>query len=174
MESRGWGGIGADDEPFLTPYPGESQLGPVFSTRLSIRGWLDPDAPGAERLVPIAETDGAGGLALIWIDDQGEHRFVGLSSDGGGGLRLADTALDFLRLLAIGYEEFNEFAFGEEPYVDPEDDEEDDPVAAHAEFRAWVESTFEVDVPPSWDVEQDEAFDGWLTPLVEQYGLGFD
>lgn len=172
MEEQGWGGIGADDQPYLTPYAGDSQLGPVFSAGLSIRGWLDPAAPGADRLVPIAETDGSGGLALIWIDDDQQARFVGLSSEGGGGVRLADTAIDFLRLLAIGYSEFQDFAFGEEPYVDPDDDE--DPVAAHAEFRGWVESTFAVAVPALWEADEDEAFTTWLEPLVEQYGIGLD
>lgn len=144
MEAQGWNSEDADRNPILTPYPGESQLGPVFSANLSIRGWLNPEAPGTDRLVPIAEIDGSGGLALIWIDDSGEPRFVGLSTEGPEGVRLADTAVDFLRLVAIGYREFTEFEFGAEPGA--YEDEEENSVGAHAQFRAWVEDAFKVTV----------------------------
>lgn len=111
MQAQGWGGVDADGDPFLTPYPGEEQLGAVFSASLSTRGWLDPDAPGAERLVPIAETDGSGGFAAIWFDEAGEPRFVWLSSEGGEPQRLADDPVDFLRLIAIGYDEFADWVW---------------------------------------------------------------
>lgn len=59
MQAQGWGGVDEHGDPILTPYTGEEQLGVVFSASLSTQGWLNPDAPGAERLVPIAETDGS-------------------------------------------------------------------------------------------------------------------
>ena len=176
MESQGWSGQGANGEPFLTPYPGEFQLGPVFSADLSIRGWLDPDAPGAERLVPIAETDGSGGQALLWFDDSGAPRFVGLSSEGDEAVRLADDPVDFLRLVAIGYPEFVDYAFGAEPDAFDDEDESDgqDSKEAHARFRAWVESEFEVTVPRMWEVHPDREFQAWLRPLADEHGLGLE
>lgn len=176
MESQGWSGQDAEGDPFLTPYPGQAQLGPVFSANLSIRGWLDPDAPGAERLLPIAETDGSGGLALLWFDDSGAPRFVGLSSEGDEAIRLADDPVDFLRLVAIGYPEFVDYAFGAEP--DAFDDEDEnagkDAKEAHARFRAWVESEFEVTVPRFWEVRPDQEFDAWIRPLIDEYGIGLE
>lgn len=176
MESQGWGGEGAGGDPFLTPYPGDFQLGPVFSAGLSIRGWLDPDAPGAERLIPIAETDGSGGLALLWFDDSGEPRFVALSSEGGEGIRLADDPVDFLKLVAIGYPEFVDHAFGAEPdaFDDENDTDGQEAKEAHARFRAWVESEFEVTVPRMWEVHTDREFQAWLQPLVDEHGIGLD
>ena len=176
MESQGWGGEDADGNPFLTPYPGESQLGPVFSAGLSIRGWLDPDAPGAERLIPIAETDGSGGLALLWFDGSGEPRFVALSSEGGEGVRLADSPIDFLRLVAVGYPEFVDHAFGAEPDAFDDEDDTDGQEAkeAHTRFRAWVESEFDVTVPRMWAVHTDREFQAWLRPLVDEHGIGLD
>ena len=176
MESQGWSGQDAKGDPFLTPYPGEFQLGPVFSVNLSIRGWLDPDAPGAERLIPIAETDGSGGLALLWFDDSGAPRFVGLSSEGDEAIRLADDPVDFLRLVAIGYPEFVDYAFGADPDAFDDEDESggQDAKEAHARFRAWVESEFEVTVPRFWEVRPDQEFDAWIRPLIDEYGIGLE
>lgn len=167
MEAQGWGAVDASGNPIVTPYAGEAQLGPVFSAELTIEGWLNPEAPGAERLIPIAEADGAGGLALIWTDDDGQPRFVGFPSDGSGPLRLADNPVDFLRLVGVGYDEFLGFNFGAEPYI--EDDRNS--VEALAVFRAWVESEFTVTVPPLWEVARDDQFSAWLDPLVEAHGI---
>lgn len=181
MESQGWGGEGADGTPFLTPFATERQLGAVFSADLSIEGWLNPRAPGAERIVPLAETDGSGGMAALWIDDEGAQRYIWLSSESGEAMRLADSAVDFLRLIAIGYDELTEWGFGAPPdsfadTVEHEDLEEADlesrdPVVAHAKFRSWVEAAFGVTVPDLWEAEGDEAFNAWIGPLVERHGV---
>lgn len=178
MESQAWRGEDAEGYPFLTPYPGDAQLGPVFSAGLSIRGWLNPEAPGAERVIPIAETDGSGGMAAIWIDSAGKSRFVALSSEGAEAVRLADTPVDFLRLVAVGYSEFTDWAFGAPPEsFDDSSDEESgmpDSVVAHSRFRAWVESEFEVTVPDLWSVEDDAEFNAWIGPLIDEHGIGLD
>lgn len=168
MESSGW--MVTDDDGAVvcvTPYPGDRQLGPVFRADLTVDGWLNPEAPGAERVVPIAETDGSGGVAAIWIDDDGAPRYIGFSSDGAGALRLADTTVDFLRLLAVGYDEFEEFNFGEAPEVEPDRD----PVSAVAEFRTWVESEFGVTVPAQWEVTEDDAYATWVEPILAEHGI---
>lgn len=86
-------------------------------------------------------------------------------------MRLADTAVDFLRLVAVGYREFTAFDFGAEPESFGDDQ---DPVDAHAGFRAWVETTFRVSVPPLWDVEADPEFDAWIGALAAERGRGID
>lgn len=176
MEAKGWGGDDASGRPFLTPYAGQSQVGPVFCTGLSIRGWLNPDAPGAERLIPLAETDGSGGIAALWIDESGDPRFVGLSSEGGEGVPLANSALDFLRLVAVGYPEFTDWSFGSEPdaFDDDDDSAGHEAIEAHAQFRAWVESEFATTVPSLWEVQDDDSFNLWLQALVEKHGIGLD
>ena len=157
MDARGWGG-GDADAPYVAAYPGDRQLGPVFVTDTGTDAWVAADAANRDRLVVVAEADGSGGLAAMWLDDTGTPRFVLLDSEGGAPLRLADDAVDFLRLLAVGYDELASFGFGAEPVT--EDDW--DPVAAVAEFRAWVESTFDVEVPALWEARPDEEFAAWL------------
>ena len=164
MEAQRWGGTDADDDPFVTPYEGEFRLGAVFSGTRSTDGWLDPAAPDAWRLLPLAETDGSGGFAALWFAPSGDSRSVLLSSEGGAPQRLADDPVDFLRLIAIGYDELTPWVWDEPVSVD-EDDE--DTAAAHAPFRAWVEEEFDVEVPESWSVTDDERFAAWLSAVAE-------
>lgn len=182
MEYRGLGGTNAHGEPFLIPYPDEDELGVVFSASLSIRGWLDPGAPGAERLVPIAQTDGAGGFAALWFVDAAVPRFVWLSSFAEEPQRLAHDAVDFLRLIAIGYVEFTDWAWGAPPdsFADSHPEEEQggdqlppsESVISHGEFRAWVEAEFGVEVPEAWTASVDSEFDAWLEAMVAAHGIG--
>jgi cell wall assembly regulator SMI1 len=164
MEAQGWGGTDAGGDPFVTPYEGEFRRGAVFSGTQSTDGWLDPTSPDAWRLLPLAETDGSGGFAALWFAPSGDFRFVLLGSEGGAPQRLADDPVDFLRLIAIGYDELTPWVWDEPVSVD-EDDE--DTAAAHAPFRAWVEDEFEVEVPESWSVTDDERFAAWLSAVAE-------
>lgn len=119
-----------------------------------MRAWLgndDASAPG--RVAPFIVTGGEGSQAGIWVDDKGVQRFVHLGSGSGSTLScvLANNAVDFLRLLAIGYEETcwpEVFALTpEDAYVNEHrGDEHVVPYRAPVEFRHWVESTFDVTV----------------------------
>ena len=164
MEAQGWGGTDADGDPFVTPYAGELRLGAVFSGTRSTEGWLDPAAPDAWRLLPLAETDGSGGIAALWFAPSGDSRFVRLGSEGGAPQRLADDPVDFLRLIAIGYDELNSWVWDEPVSVD---EDSEDTAAAHAPFRAWVEDEFDVEVPQSWSVTDDERLCAWLAAVAE-------
>lgn len=165
MEAQGWTGIGADGEPFATPYESDAQLGAVFSGSVSTEGWLDQDASDAWRLLPLAETDGSGGFAALWFAPSGGSRFVLLSSEGGEPQRLADDSVDFLRLIAIGYDELHSWVWDAPVYVDEEDEDDENSAAAHAQFRAWVEGEFNVEVPESWSVTDDDEFSEWLSSV---------
>ena len=125
---------------------------------------VDPDLMGAwlgngdvsvtGRVAPFIVTGGEGSQAGIWMDDTGVQRFVHLGSGSGSTLScvLADNAVDFLRLLAIGYEEL---CWPEVFALTPEDayaneHRGDQPVVSYRppfEFRQWVASTFHVIVP---------------------------
>jgi hypothetical protein len=117
--------------------------------------WLGNDDPSVTgRVAPFIVTGGEGSQAGIWMDDNGVQRFVHLGSGSGSTLScvLADNAIDFLRLLAIGYEEIcwpEVFAFtAEDAYANEHRrDERVVPYRAPVEFRHWVESTFHVTVP---------------------------
>jgi hypothetical protein len=153
---------------FLTPYADERQLGVVFDTGATLRGWFGDDeieARVARHVRPIAEISGDGGFAALWLHD-GSVRFVAMSSDGEAYV-LADSALDFLRLIAIGYDELSSFAIGQDVSdLDPDEDEFLlECVAALGPFRAWVEQEFDTAVPTSWhEVDPDDNdFARWVS-----------
>lgn len=156
MEAKGWGFENTNGY-FLTPYAGTAELGIVFSPTETLTGWFEPEEIGHDRLFPLGQTDGTGSFAALWRDPSDEPRVVVLGSEGER-LYLADDAVDFLRLLAIGYLELNSYSIDEAPI---EDDEES--VAALAEFRAWVEQEFDVSVPPQWSVLVPDPFDAWVS-----------
>ena len=59
------------------------------------------------RLQVFARTGGDGSMAAFWIDDHGQQKIVHIGSGSGSMLAcvLCDDPLDFLRLIAIGYDE---------------------------------------------------------------------
>lgn len=153
MEAQGFG-FTNEHGYFLTPYPGRSQLGVVFSPNESLTGWFEPGEPGHDDLVPLCEIAGDGSCCALW-NDAGTTRFAALGSDGDTFL-LADSAVDFLRLIAIGYDEIGfADAVTEPPY-------EEESVEAHAPFRAWVEQEFGVEVPEHWRTFEPDPFKAWV------------
>jgi hypothetical protein len=153
MERRGWG-IENGRDYYLTPYAGHRVMGAVFSVRDEfLEHWLVPGFPTG-RLAPIGTVGGDGSAAALWLDDDGRLRFVGLGSEGEAYL-LADSAVDFLRLVAVGHRELTSYELG----LPPDDAEA---VAALAPFRSWVEAAFGVVVPTEWPVVGDDEFTDWM------------
>ncbi|MGB3739748.1 MAG: hypothetical protein WA948_10390 [Pontixanthobacter sp.] len=156
-----------------------------------VAGWgqADPSAI-AQRLAPFCRTGGDGSKAALWRDDDGVSRIVHVGSGSGSVLLgvMVDNAVDFLRLLAIGYEELcwaDEYDKAPEeiwqsnyPAEDYDDDDADrppPPTKPHA-FRRWVETRFETTIPPvarplvrnmpSMDDDgSDDPFFNWLRGL---------
>lgn len=125
----------------------------AFTSRGPLEGWLEPDDPGYDDLLPIAEDDGSGATIALWRDE-GDVCVVLLGSGGERGV-LAGDVRELLTLLAIGYEEISGFTLGAEP-------EETVDVSA---YRAWIEGTLGVDVPAAWSALSDgpgDAFGEWL------------
>lgn len=153
MEAQGWG-RDLDSGFFLTPYAGDRVLGPVFCVLDGVVGdWVESEE-AASRLAPIGSVGGDGSAAALWRDEEGRVRVVGMGAEGQAFV-LADSAVDFLRLVAVGHAEFTTYELGLPP-----DDEE--PVAALAPFRAWVEQTFDVVVPPEWPGVGEDEFTDWV------------
>lgn len=116
--------------------------------------WL-PTAPQAERdrLAAFFRTGGDGSYAALWRDDAGGQHIVHLGSGSGSTMLgvLASDPVDFLRLLAIGYEELCwPEQFDRTPAeIDAENEYLDGPPWDRSlAMRAWVTATFDVAVPP--------------------------
>ncbi|GAA1730579.1 hypothetical protein GCM10009710_08970 [Aeromicrobium alkaliterrae] len=160
MEDQGWG-FETRGTYYLTPFEGRAQLGIVFSPSETLTGWFEPGEPGHDRLFPLGQTDGSGSFAALWLDPTDTVRFVLLGSEGER-LLLADDAVDFLRLIAIGYLELADYVLPEAP----DEDEDGESVAALAQFRAWVESELGVDVPEHWTVQEPDPFSAWVDEVT--------
>ena len=105
----------------------------------------DNTASAPERLCVFAKTGADGSMAALWLDADGATRVVHLGSGSGSTMLcvLAEDAVDFLRLCAIGYDEL---CWGEELSAPPER-EHDLGTLPNPAFRRWVETTFSTTVP---------------------------
>jgi len=97
---------------FLSP-PAAPSVGTNISFHAEgngdLRHWFGHDRPEVlNRLCVFANTGGDGSMAAFWLDEQVQQKIVHLGSGSGSGSTmvcvLGDDAVDFLRLLAIGYE----------------------------------------------------------------------
>ena len=141
-----------------------------------VRAWTGSNASDLARLAPIARTGGDGSMAGLWRDDDGLTRIVHLGS-GTGSVSVGTftrSPLDFLRLLAVGYEELCwpdsyemlpiEACFDRSTYRPP------------TRFRSWLTSTYSVTIPstaaplvlPMANIGEpsDDPFCRWLTALT--------
>lgn len=111
------------------------------ATASYVHAWFrDVDDDPTKWLWPFAETGADGSVAALWIGVDGRTRFVHLGSGSGSLLTcvLAEDALDFVRLLAIGYDEL----CWPEDFESPPDEPE-----RTALLRNWVQREFGVSVP---------------------------
>lgn len=109
------------------------------------------------RLAPFFRLGGDGTYAALWRDDEGMSQIVVLGSGSGSTLCgvLTRDAVDFLRLIAIGYDELSfPEVFDRTPqemFAEMEqelgEDDTDLPPAQPLALRAWVELTFGATVP---------------------------
>lgn len=155
LEARGYG-LDRDGRYHLSVHDDSVPHLVVFTPAAGLTGWFEADSAAADRLLPIAE-GGDGSVVALWGDGSGQEqtdavRVVVLGSEGEAYV-LAESVVDFLVLLAIGYTDLIEFG------VPPEDDAA---VAAVADFRAWVQDTHGVSVPPEWAVEAEDDFTDWV------------
>lgn len=74
MEARGFL-TRAGEHVYLTPYDDNATSGIVLTSDLSLDGWLESGA--ATSLLPIADTDGSGGIAALWISRVARSRRSG-------------------------------------------------------------------------------------------------
>lgn len=152
--------------------------------------WTDNhDRPDlARRVAPFCRTGGDGSYAALWTDDTGVQRIVHLGSGSGSTMMcvLAHDPVDFLRLLAIGYDELcwpeihhrTPQSLHDERREEFEENGWEEDLAELGAFRPpsalrnWVGSTFGVAIPDTAseliidpaDMDGDETSDDlfWL------------
>ncbi len=100
----------------------------------------------SRRLCVFGKTGGEGSECAFWQSESGELKIVHMGSGSGSVLNcvLADNAVDFLRLLAIGYDEIcwpDEFA------APPNELNDEFKVEPNVAFQEWVKTTFSVEIP---------------------------
>ena len=98
------------------------------------------------RLCVFAKSGGEGSQCALWQTDNNEVKIVHMGSGSGSVLTcvLADNAVDFLRLIAIGYDEI---CWDENFPYPPNENDDEMLVRPNIKFQDWVKQTFNVDIP---------------------------
>lgn len=129
-----------------------------------------------KRLCVFAQSGAEGSQCALWLSDNGEVKVVHMGSGSGSILScvLADNFVDFLRLLAIGYDEI---CWNENFGTAPSEIEDDLIIQPNVRFQNWVCDTFNVKIPTTAleivktvatmdDDDSDDAFFKWYMPMV--------
>ena len=89
-------------------------------------------------------------MAAFWLDENNCQKIVHLGSGSGSVMAcvLADDPVDFIRLIAVGYDEI---CWNEEFPNPPNFNHEDGDVYVHpnTEFQEWVKTEFDTTIPPT-------------------------
>lgn len=136
-KKRGWTDLGR---------PGGTEIEFSRIGNGSLRYWFETGSSQViDRLCVFAKTGADGSMAAFWLADDGSQKIVHLGSGSGSVMTcvLTDDPIDFLRLLAIGY---NEICWGE-AFSEPPNAGGDFVVQPNERYRAWVKSTFDVSIP---------------------------
>lgn len=99
-----------------------------------------------QRLCIFARSGSEGSQCAFWLDNDGRQHIVHLGSGSGSILScvLADDAVDFLRLLAIGYDEI----CWNDNFADPPNTRTNEPyIHPNTAYRDWVSTTFHTTIP---------------------------
>jgi len=150
----------------------------VFAEENTAQWWCfdhaDIEAEELKKRIHIfARTGADGSCAAFWLDDEGKQKIVHIGSGSGSSMMcvLADNTLDFLRLLAIGYEEI---CWNDEYNRPPKNVNE-----KNKAFKQWLISEFNVSIPsmgseivPSpvemWNVNSEDAFCRWVSQFNQE------
>lgn len=129
------------------------------------------------RLLSFARSGGDGSECALWLDDEGRTQIVHIGSGSGSMMTciLVKNALDFLRLLAIGYDEI---CWDEDYPLPPNSNKDNTFVHPNTQYQEWVQNTFhttipkiglEVATPHSMDDEAtDDPFLNWFYEMADE------
>lgn len=98
------------------------------------------------RLLVFARSGADGSECALWLDDEGHTQIVHIGSGSGSVMTciLVKNALDFLRLLAIGYDEI---CWDEEYSSPPNSNKDNTFVHPNIQYQEWVQNTFHTTIP---------------------------
>ena len=98
------------------------------------------------RLLVFAQSGADGSECALWLDDEGHTQIVHIGSGSGSMMTciLVKNALDFLRLLAIGYDEI---CWDEYYSLPPNNDKNEMFVHPNTQYQEWVQNTFHTTIP---------------------------
>ena len=156
---------GGTDIVFFTDEPESSDLGLSYWFYGKER---ELDAEIKNRLCVFASSGKDGSMCALWMDDAGETKIVHMGSGSGSTMTcvLTRNGLDFLRLLAIGYDEI---CWSEAFSSPPNSDEDELFVHPNEPFRRWVRERFKTTIPQTAlevatpaDMDDDEPRDEFL------------
>ena len=98
------------------------------------------------RLLVFAQSGADGSECALWLDDEGHTQIVHIGSGSGSMMTciLVKNALDFLRLLAIGYDEI---CWDEDYPLPPNSNKDNTFVHPNIQYQEWVQNTFHTTIP---------------------------
>ena len=98
------------------------------------------------RLLVFAQSGADGSECALWLDDEGRTQIVHIGSGSGSMMTciLVKNALDFLRLLAIGYDEI---CWDEDYPFPPNSNKDNTFVHPNTQYQEWVQNTFHTTIP---------------------------
>jgi hypothetical protein len=114
---------------------------------------------------------GNGSMIGIWQPESGKQTYMRLSADEAWGTELADNFIDFMRLLAIGYETLGYFSEHTIQELNKLAENEDLNQGFNPQFKAWVEKEFNITVPSTNLSFKREGtpFNDWIKVKSEAY-----
>ena len=156
--------------------PGGTDVSFMPEGNVNMKYWFGHERPEMlSRICVFCQTGAEGSMAAFWLDPDGGQKIVHLGSGSGSTLVcvLAEDPVDFLRLLAIGYDEI----CWPEAFDSPPNTDCDFIVQPNTEFREWVSATFAVSIPttaseivrhPSQMGDQDspDPFHRWVAAMT--------
>jgi hypothetical protein len=126
--------------------PGGTAIEFVACGGQDLHPWFGGNEPLQRRPCVFAQTGADGSVAAFWLSKDDQLKIVHMGSGSGSVLTcvLADNAVDFLRLLAIGYDEL---CWNDEFSAPPNTRNPDFTVEPNEIFQQWVRDTFQVTIP---------------------------
>ena len=128
------------------------------------------------RLLSFARSGSDGSECALWLDDEGRTQIVHIGSGSGSVMTciLVKNGLDFLRLLAIGYDEI---CWDEYYPLPPNSNKNEMFIHPNTKYQEWVQNTFrttipktglEVVTPHEMDGEpSDDPFLNWFFEMTD-------
>ena len=139
----------------------------VDEDRDAITYWMGFD--NVNKYLGVFGSTPDGSMYALWNDEaNNSYKVVHLGTDGDNLYILAHNFVDFLRLLAIGYDEIGNCDLT----ITPTENEGYDEDTVNPRFAEWVSTTFTVTIPSKGDEIvniYDKSFDNWVQDQLSEY-----